>query len=272
VRELPLTTMPPPPPSSCSFCCRALRRHCTNLSVASTPILMDSHEITSDGDDKRCDYLAIADLLHRLDPTYRQRSHEHNDVVDIVVRLDVIRSLPRSRSHTHTHTHTAVHIMLRTLGSCTRLCTASTYRIRSTQEFSSTSAYTLPPPTWSIRSLQAPQQHDAAAATAVDAALVQRIARLSKLAVSESELPQMRADLARMLQSVQQVRSVDTDGVEALVSLVEQAPPPPSPRAAPLAPELVFAHGTTSQMRLLGGVFRSDHAHSLVYAAACIAS
>jgi aspartyl-tRNA(Asn)/glutamyl-tRNA(Gln) amidotransferase subunit C len=56
----------------------------------------------------------------------------------------------------------------------------------------------------------------------VDSATVRRIARLARLAVPESELPDIAADLSRVLHLADALAAVDTGGVEPMAHPHEQ--------------------------------------------------
>lgn len=47
-------------------------------------------------------------------------------------------------------------------------------------------------------------------------ALVEKLAHLSRLHIAETEIPQMQADLQKMVAFVEQLREVNTEGVEPL--------------------------------------------------------
>ncbi len=49
--------------------------------------------------------------------------------------------------------------------------------------------------------------------------LIHKLAQLGKLKVTEEELPEMRADLQRMLDFVGVLKELDTQGVEPLIHL-----------------------------------------------------
>ena len=53
----------------------------------------------------------------------------------------------------------------------------------------------------------------------VDADTVRRIARLARIAVSESEIPHLQDELNAMLAFVEQLSEVDVEGVEPMTSV-----------------------------------------------------
>jgi aspartyl-tRNA(Asn)/glutamyl-tRNA(Gln) amidotransferase subunit C len=54
----------------------------------------------------------------------------------------------------------------------------------------------------------------------VDKDTVRRVARLARIAVSESEIPALQAQLNGMLDFVEQLREVDVAGVEPMTTVV----------------------------------------------------
>lgn len=56
----------------------------------------------------------------------------------------------------------------------------------------------------------------------VDKKTVERIASLAKLEFSETEKQEITEDMNRMLDFVQQLQAVDTEGVEPLVYMLEE--------------------------------------------------
>lgn len=60
---------------------------------------------------------------------------------------------------------------------------------------------------------------------AIDVATVRKVARLSRIAEPESALPALAEQLNGILQWIEQLGEVDTDGVEPLTSVVAQALP-----------------------------------------------
>jgi aspartyl-tRNA(Asn)/glutamyl-tRNA(Gln) amidotransferase subunit C len=54
----------------------------------------------------------------------------------------------------------------------------------------------------------------------VDAATVRRIAHLARIAVAESEVEHLQAELNAMLAFVEQLREVNVDGVEPMTSVM----------------------------------------------------
>ena len=53
----------------------------------------------------------------------------------------------------------------------------------------------------------------------VDDALIEKLARLSKLEFDEDSKEQIKSDLTRMLDFVEQLSEVDTEGVEPLIHI-----------------------------------------------------
>ena len=53
----------------------------------------------------------------------------------------------------------------------------------------------------------------------VDSATVRRIARLARIAVSDEEVRRLEGELSAILDWVEQLGEVDTDGVEPMVSV-----------------------------------------------------
>jgi aspartyl-tRNA(Asn)/glutamyl-tRNA(Gln) amidotransferase subunit C len=60
---------------------------------------------------------------------------------------------------------------------------------------------------------------------ALDPAAVRRIARLARIAVPEDELAPLAAELSGILQWVEQLNAVDTQGIEPMTGAVETALP-----------------------------------------------
>ncbi len=56
---------------------------------------------------------------------------------------------------------------------------------------------------------------------AIDAATVRKVARLARIAVPEERLDPMAKELSGILQWIEQLGEVDTDGVEPMTSAVE---------------------------------------------------
>ena len=56
---------------------------------------------------------------------------------------------------------------------------------------------------------------------AIDAATVRKVARLARIAVPEERLDPMARELSGILQWIEQLGEVDTDGVEPMTSAVE---------------------------------------------------
>jgi aspartyl-tRNA(Asn)/glutamyl-tRNA(Gln) amidotransferase subunit C len=56
---------------------------------------------------------------------------------------------------------------------------------------------------------------------ALDPEAVRRIARLARLAVPESDLPGLAKELSGILNWVEQLEAIDTEGVEPMTSVVE---------------------------------------------------
>ena len=54
----------------------------------------------------------------------------------------------------------------------------------------------------------------------VDAATVRRIAQLARIAVAESEVPQLQGELNAMLAFVEHLSEVNVDGVEPMTSVM----------------------------------------------------
>jgi len=57
----------------------------------------------------------------------------------------------------------------------------------------------------------------------VDQATVRRIARLARIAVSDTEVPKLQGELNAILGFVEELNSVDVEGVEAMTSVVPMA-------------------------------------------------
>ena len=55
---------------------------------------------------------------------------------------------------------------------------------------------------------------------AIDAATVRKVARLARIAVPEDRLDPLAAELSGILQWIEQLSEVDTDGVEPMTSAV----------------------------------------------------
>jgi len=60
---------------------------------------------------------------------------------------------------------------------------------------------------------------------AIDAATVRKVARLARIAVPEERLDPMAKELSGILQWIEQLGEVDTDGVEPMTSVVEMKLP-----------------------------------------------
>jgi aspartyl-tRNA(Asn)/glutamyl-tRNA(Gln) amidotransferase subunit C len=60
---------------------------------------------------------------------------------------------------------------------------------------------------------------------AIDVATVRKVARLSRIAEPEDALPALAEQLSGILQWIEQLGEVDTDGVEPLTSVVDQGLP-----------------------------------------------
>jgi aspartyl-tRNA(Asn)/glutamyl-tRNA(Gln) amidotransferase subunit C len=56
---------------------------------------------------------------------------------------------------------------------------------------------------------------------AIDAATVRKVARLARIAVPQERLDPMAKELSGILQWIEQLGEVDTDGVEPMTSVVE---------------------------------------------------
>lgn len=54
----------------------------------------------------------------------------------------------------------------------------------------------------------------------VDQATVRRVARLARIAVSDEEVPRLQAELNAMLGFVEQLASIDVEGVEPMTSVI----------------------------------------------------
>jgi aspartyl-tRNA(Asn)/glutamyl-tRNA(Gln) amidotransferase subunit C len=54
----------------------------------------------------------------------------------------------------------------------------------------------------------------------VDAATVRRIAHLARIAVTESEVPDLQGELNAMLAFVEQLREVNVDGIDPMTSVM----------------------------------------------------
>jgi aspartyl-tRNA(Asn)/glutamyl-tRNA(Gln) amidotransferase subunit C len=57
----------------------------------------------------------------------------------------------------------------------------------------------------------------------VDAATVRRIAHLARIAVAESEVPHLQAELNAMLAFVEQLSEVNVEGVDPMTSVIPMA-------------------------------------------------
>ncbi|MGD1954651.1 MAG: Asp-tRNA(Asn)/Glu-tRNA(Gln) amidotransferase subunit GatC [Sphingomonadales bacterium] len=57
----------------------------------------------------------------------------------------------------------------------------------------------------------------------IDAATVKRIAHLARIKLEDNEVPALEAELNMILDWVEQLGTVDTDGVEPLTSVEEMA-------------------------------------------------
>ena len=57
----------------------------------------------------------------------------------------------------------------------------------------------------------------------VDQATVRRIARLARIAVTDEEVPHLQGELNAMLSFVEQLNSVNVDGVEPMTSVTPMA-------------------------------------------------
>lgn len=60
---------------------------------------------------------------------------------------------------------------------------------------------------------------------AIDAGDVRKVARLARIAVSEDALEPMAKELNDIMQWIEQLQEVDTDGVEPMTSVVARALP-----------------------------------------------
>ena len=60
---------------------------------------------------------------------------------------------------------------------------------------------------------------------AIDAATVRKVARLARIAVPEERLEPLSQELSGILQWIEQLSEVDTDGVEPMTSVVAQGLP-----------------------------------------------
>ena len=58
---------------------------------------------------------------------------------------------------------------------------------------------------------------------AVDAATVRRIARLARIAVSDDDVPHLQGELNAILAFVEELSSVNVDGVEPMTSVTPMA-------------------------------------------------
>jgi len=63
----------------------------------------------------------------------------------------------------------------------------------------------------------------AGADMSVDSATVRRIARLARIAVTDEEVPHLQGELNSMLSFVEQLNSVDVEGVEPMTSVTPMA-------------------------------------------------
>jgi len=53
------------------------------------------------------------------------------------------------------------------------------------------------------------------------AAEIQRLSKLARISVPEDEVPRVQADLGRILELFEQLKQVDTSGVEPMVQAIE---------------------------------------------------
>jgi aspartyl-tRNA(Asn)/glutamyl-tRNA(Gln) amidotransferase subunit C len=60
---------------------------------------------------------------------------------------------------------------------------------------------------------------------AIDAATVRKVARLARIAEPEEKLEALASELSGILNWIEQLGEVDTDGVEPMTSVVHQALP-----------------------------------------------
>ena len=54
----------------------------------------------------------------------------------------------------------------------------------------------------------------------VDQAKVRRVARLARIAVSDEEVPRLQAELNAILGFVEQLESIDVEGIEPMTSVI----------------------------------------------------
>ncbi len=87
---------------------------------------------------------------------------------------------------------------------------------------------------------------------AIDVATVRKVARLSRIAEPEEALPALAEQLNGIMQWIEQLAEVDTDGVEPLTSVVNQG--------LPLREDVVTEGGDASRVlahapKSVGGFF-----------------
>ena len=75
---------------------------------------------------------------------------------------------------------------------------------------------------------------------AIDAATVRKVARLARIAVPEERLDPMARELSGILQWIEQLGEVDTDGVEPMTSAVAAV--------LPLREDVVTAGGDSAKV------------------------
>ncbi len=75
---------------------------------------------------------------------------------------------------------------------------------------------------------------------AIDAEDVRKVARLARIAVSEDALEPMAKELNDIMQWIEQLQEVDTDGVQPMTSVVA--------RALPLRDDVVVDGGDASRV------------------------
>ncbi len=84
---------------------------------------------------------------------------------------------------------------------------------------------------------------------AIDAATVRKVARLARLKVAEERLEPLAREISGILTWIEQLKEVDTDGVEPMTSAVEQP--------LPMREDVVAAGGEPE--RVLANAPKSHH-------------
>lgn len=77
----------------------------------------------------------------------------------------------------------------------------------------------------------------------LDDATVRRVAALARIRLDESDLPRVRGELSAILDWIEQLQAVDTDGVEPMAGGAPEGPQP-----MPMRADVVTEGGITEQI------------------------